>query len=213
MTARERLAEARLYLVCDARPRTFLDAALRGGVDIVQLRDKTLDDDGVIAAAREFRAAADAHGALFVLNDRPDLVDACAADGVHVGQDDGTPGAARALVGPDRIVGRSTHAPAQADEADADPDVDYLAVGPVHETPTKAGRPAAGIEYVEYAARTVGKPWFAIGGLNAENLHEVVAHGATRAVVVRAITEATDPEAAAAALRQALKERVGATQP
>src|SRR3954447_24908713 len=119
MTARERLAEARLYLVCDARPRTFLDAALRGGVDIVQLRDKTLDDAGLIAAAREFRAAADAHGALFVLNDRPDLAAACAADGVHVGQDDGTPAAARAVVGPDRIVGRSTHAPAQADAAGA----------------------------------------------------------------------------------------------
>jgi thiamine-phosphate pyrophosphorylase len=213
MTARKRLAEARLYLVCDARPRAFLEAALRGGADIVQLRDKTLDDDGLVAAAREFRAAADAHGALFVLNDRPDLVDACAADGVHVGQDDGTPAAARALVGPDRIVGRSTHAPAQADEADADPDVDYLAVGPVHETPTKAGRPAAGLEYVEYAARTVGKPWFAIGGLNAENLHEVVARGAQRAVVVRAITEANDPQKAAEALTAALREPVGTTQP
>src|SRR3954469_24983141 len=177
MTPRERLADARLYLVCAARPRAFLDAALRGGADLVQLRDKTLDDDGLIEAARDFRAAADAHGALFILNDRPDLVNACAADGVHVGQDDGTPAAARALVGPDRIVGRSTHAPAQADAADADPDVDYLAVGPVHETPTKAGRPAVGVEYVEYAARTVTKPWFAIGGLNAQNLHEVVARG------------------------------------
>ena len=166
MTARDRLAEARLYLVCDARPRAFLDAALRGGADIVQLRDKALDDDGLVAAARSFRAAADAHGALFILNDRPDLVDACAADGVHVGQDDGTPAAARALVGPDRIVGRSTHAPAQADAADADPDVDYLAVGPVHATPTKPGRPAAGLDYVAYAARTVATPWFAIGGLD-----------------------------------------------
>jgi thiamine-phosphate pyrophosphorylase len=213
MTARERLAEARLYLVCDARPRAFLDAALRGGADIVQLRDKTLDDFGLIAAARQFRAAADAHGALFILNDRPDLVAACAADGVHVGQDDGTPAAARAVVGPDRIVGRSTHAPAQADAADADPDVDYLAVGPVHATPTKAGRPAAGLEYVEYAARTVTKPWFAIGGLDAANLYEVVARGAQRAVVVRAIADADDPQSAAEVLREALKEQVGATQP
>jgi thiamine-phosphate pyrophosphorylase len=213
MTARERLAEARLYLVCDARPRAFLDAALRGGADIVQLRDKTLHDFGLIAAAREFRAAADAHGALFILNDRPDLVAACAADGVHVGQDDDTPAAARAVVGPDRIVGRSTHAPAQADAADADPDVDYLAVGPVHATPTKAGRPAAGLEYVEYAARTVTKPWFAIGGLDAANLHEVVARGAQRAVVVRAIADADDPQSAAEVLREALKEQVGATQP
>jgi thiamine-phosphate pyrophosphorylase len=213
MTARERLADARLYLVCDARPRAFLDAALRGGADIVQLRDKTLDDAGLIAAARTFRAAADAHGALFVLNDRPDLVAACSADGVHVGQDDDTPAEARALVGPERIVGRSTHAPAQADAAAADPDVDYLAVGPVHATPTKPGRPAAGLDYVAYAARTVRKPWFAIGGLDAHTLPAAVERGARRAVVVRAITEADDPERAAAALREALEVPVGAAQP
>src|SRR6185503_4433620 len=106
--------------------------------------------------------------------DRPDLVAACGADGVHVGQDDATPGAARALVGAARIVGRSTHAPEQAAAADADPDVDYLAVGPVHETPTKPGRPAAGLHYVAHAASSVGKPWFAIGGLDAGNVHEVV---------------------------------------
>ena len=144
MTPRERVADARLYLVCDARPRAFLDAALRGGADLIQLRDKSLDDAGLIEAATVFRAAADEHGALFILNDRPDLVEACGADGVHVGQDDETPAQARAAVGPDRIVGRSTHAPAQADAADADPDVDYLAVGPVHATPTKPGRPAVG---------------------------------------------------------------------
>src|SRR3954451_8452252 len=213
MTPRQRLADTRLYLVCNARPRAFLDAALRGGADLIQLRDKSLSDEELIEAAKPFRAAADAHGALFILNDRPDLVDACAADGVHVGQDDETPAQARAAVGPDRIVGRSTHAPAQAGEADADPDVDYLAVGPVHETPTKAGRPAAGVEYVEYAAHAVTKPWFAIGGLDAENLHEVVARGARRAVVVRAITEASDPQAAAEALTTALKEPVGAAQP
>ena len=147
-----------------------------------------------------FRAAADAHGALFILNDRPDLVDACAADGVHVGQDDETPARARAAVGPDRIVGRSTHAPPQADAADADPDVDYMAVGPVHATPTKPGRPAAGLDYVAYAARTVSTPWFAIGGLDATTLPAAVEAGARRAVVVRAITEASDPEAAARAL-------------
>ncbi len=213
MTPRERLAHARLYLVCDARPRAFLDAALRGGADIVQLRDKTLGDDGLIEAAKAFRAAADAHGALFILNDRPDLVAACAADGVHVGQDDGTPAAARALVGPDRIVGRSTHAPAQADAADADPDVDYLAVGPVHATPTKPGRPAAGLDYVAYAARSVGKPWFAIGGSTRSRCPPPSAQGARRAVVVRAITEAEDPERAAAALRAVLEVPVGAAQP
>ena len=213
MTARQRLAETRLYLVCDARPRAFLDAALRGGADLIQLRDKTLDDDGLVAAARTFRAAADAHGALFILNDRPDLVEACAADGVHVGQDDDTPAAARALVGPERIVGRPTHAPAQADAADADPDVDSLAVGPVHATPTKPGRPAAGLDYVAYAARTVGKAWFAIGGLDAATLPVAVQHGARRAIVVRAITEAADPEAATAALRAALEVPVGPAQP
>ena len=213
MTPRERVAGARLYLVCDARPRAFLDAALRGGADLIQLRDKTLDDAGLVEAARLFRAAADAHGALFILNDRPDLVEACDADGVHVGQDDETPAQARAAVGPDRIVGRSTHAPFQADAADADPDVDYLAVGPVHATPTKPGRPAAGLDYVAYAARTVGKPWFAIGGLDAHTLPAAVEQGARRAVVVRAITEATNPEAAARELRALMEEPVGATKP
>jgi thiamine-phosphate pyrophosphorylase len=163
-----------------------------------------------VAAARAFRAAADAAGALFVLNDRPDLVAACAADGVHVGQDDATPAQARALVGPDAIVGRSTHAPEQAAAAEADPDVDYLAVGPVHATPTKPGRPAAGLDYVAHAADTVRKPWFAIGGLDAGNVHAVLERGATRIVVVRAIVEAADPEAAARALRAALETPVGA---
>src|SRR4051795_4297274 len=197
MTPRERVADTRLYLVCDARPRAFLDAALRGGADLIQLRDKTLSDDELVAAAKTFRAAADAHGALFILNDRPDLVEACDADGVHVGQDDRTPAQARATVGPDRIVGRSTHAPAQAESADADPDVDYIAVGPVHATPTKPGRPAAGLEYVAWAAANVTTPWFAIGGIDAATLPAVVARGATRIVVVRSIGAAADPEAAA----------------
>ena len=205
MSPRERLATARLYLVCDARPREWLQAAVRGGVDLLQLRDKSLDEDGLVAAAREFREA----GAPFILNDRPDLVEACGADGVHVGQDDATPAEARALIGPDRIVGRSTHAPEQAAAAEADPEVDYLAVGPVHATPTKPGRPAAGLGYVGYAARTVTKPWFAIGGVDAANLGEVVARGASRIVVVRAITEADDPEAAARTLRAALEAPVG----
>jgi thiamine-phosphate pyrophosphorylase len=210
VTPRERIASARLYLVCGARPRAFLEAALRGGVDIVQLRDKALDDDALVEAARAFRAAADAHGALFVLNDRPDLVVPCAADGVHVGQDDAAPAAARAMVGPDAIVGRSTHEPGQAAEADADPDVDYLAVGPVHATPTKPGRPAAGLDFVVNAARHVQSPWFAIGGLDAWNVAEVVARGARRIVVVRAIADAADPEAAASELRAALEVPVGA---
>jgi len=208
MSPRERLATARLYLVCDARPLEWLRAALRGGVDLVQLRDKTLDDGGLVAAAGAFREAATEAGALFILNDRPDLVAACDADGVHVGQDDLSPAEARVFLGAERIIGRSTHAPAQADLASSDVDVDYLAVGPVHATPTKPGRPAAGLEYVAYAARTVTKPWFAIGGLDAGNVDAVVARGAERIVVVRAITEASDPEAAA----RILGERLGATR-
>jgi thiamine-phosphate pyrophosphorylase len=211
MTPRERIATARLYLVCDARDEAFLHAALRGGADVVQLRDKALSDDALVEAARAFRAAADAHGALFVLNDRPDLVDACGADGVHVGQDDAPPAAARAVVGPDRIVGRSTHTPEQYTAAIADPDVDYFAVGPVHATPTKPGRAAAGLAYVEHvAAQRPGKPWFAIGGLDTANAREVVERGARRIVVVRALTEAADPEGAARALREALEAGVGA---
>jgi thiamine-phosphate pyrophosphorylase len=210
---RDRLASARLYLVCDARPRAFLDPALRGGVDVVQLRDKALPDDALIEAARAFRDAADDAGAVFILNDRPDLVHACRADGVHVGQADGSVADARAAVGPDRIVGRSTHAPEQGAAADADPDVDYLAVGPVHATPTKPGRPAAGLEYVEWAAAHVTTPWFAIGGLDAGNVGEVVTRGARRIVVVRAIADAPDPEAAARALRERLETPVGAAQP
>ena len=210
MLARERLADARLYLVCDARPAAWLAAALRGGVDVIQLRDKSLDDVGLVAAARAFREAADATGALFVLNDRPDLVEACDADGVHVGQDDVTPHEARTLVGGRRVVGRSTHAPDQLAAAAADPDVDYCAVGPVHATPTKPGRPAAGLSYVEHAAaHDPGKPWFAIGGLHAGNIHEVTARGAARVVVVRAITDAPDPELAARELRARLEVPVG----
>jgi thiamine-phosphate pyrophosphorylase len=200
MTPRERLANARLYLVCPARPRAWLEAAVEGGVDLIQLRDTDLDDDGIVVAAREFKAT----GALFILNDRPDLVDACEADGVHVGQDDATPAQARAIVGPDRIVGRSTHEPAQALTAQADPDVDYLAIGPVYATPTKPGRPATGLGYVEMASKTITKPWFAIGGIDSRTASDVTCAGAGRIVVVRAITEAEDPGAAARELREAL---------
>jgi thiamine-phosphate pyrophosphorylase len=209
MTPRERLEAARLYLVCEARPRDWLQAALRGGVDLIQLRDRSLDDAGLVEAAREFRAAADAAGAVFILNDRPDLVQACGADGVHLGQDDAAPAVARPLIGADAIIGRSTHAPPQADAAEADPDVDYVVAGPVHATPTKPGRPAVGTGYVAYAAEHVRKPLFAIGGLDAGNVDAVLAAGARRIVVVRAITAADDPEAAARALRERLEALVG----
>ena len=186
--------KGRLYLVSEARPRDFLRRALAGGVDVIQLRDRSLDDDGIVAAAEAFRAAADEFDVPFILNDRPDLVAACGADGVHLGQDDGP-------FGPDGIRGRSTHAP---DQALAEREADYLSVGPVWETPTKPGRPAAGLDYVRWAAEHVDRPWFAIGGIDTANVHEVVAAGAQRIVVVRAITEAADPEAAARELRDGL---------
>ena len=208
-TPRERLADARLYLCTAAWDDGLLRAALRGGVDLVQLRDRSLDDDGIRRASERFRRAADDAGALFILNDRPDLAVEVGADGVHVGQDDATPAEARAVVGPDAIVGRSTHGPDQGAAALADPDVDQVSVGPVHATPTKPGRPPAGLEYVRWAAAHLGaKPWFAIGGIDDATLPDVMAAGATRIVVVRAITEAADPEAAAARLRAALLQEV-----
>ncbi|MFN8174741.1 MAG: thiamine phosphate synthase [Solirubrobacteraceae bacterium] len=200
------LRAARLYLVCDARPGghepgAFLAAALRGGVDVVQLRDKGLGDDALLAAARAFRAACDAAGALFVLNDRPDLVAAAGADGVHVGQDDMPVADARALVGADRIVGLSTHTPEQVA---AGAGADYIGVGPVHATPTKPGRPAVGTALIGHAARHAAVPWFAIGGIGRDTLDPVLSAGARRVAVVRALTGASDPEAEARALREAL---------
>jgi thiamine-phosphate pyrophosphorylase len=206
---RDRLARARLYLVCDRRPEAFLRAALAGGVDIVQLRDKQAGDDQVLEAAKVFRRVADQHGALFIVNDRPDLAVAAEADGVHVGQDDTPVSEASAMVGPDRIVGLSTHSPDQIAGARG---ADYIAVGPVYATPTKPGRPAVGLELVRHAAVHARDPWFAIGGIDGRTVGAVAAAGASRAVVVRAITEADDPRAAARALREALagqEERVG----
>lgn len=211
---RERLRRARLYFVTDVRPglEELLAAALAGGVDMVQLRDKTASDAELMRAAVVFRRACDEHGALFWLNDRPDLAVACAADGVHVGQDDLAPAAARRLAGRQVLIGLSTHSAAQLDAAVAAGDADQLSVGPVWETPTKEGRPAAGLEYVRYAAAVArGRPWFAIGGIDRDNVREVIAAGASRVVVVRAIRDAPDPRAAAAELRSALEEaEVGA---
>ena len=211
---RERLRRARLYFVTDVRPglEELLAAALAGGVDMVQLRDKSASDDELVRAAAGFRRLCDEHGALFWLNDRPDLVAACGADGVHVGQDDIPAAEARRVAGADVLVGLSTHSPAQLDAALAAGDADQLSVGPVWETPTKEGRPAAGLDYVRHAARVAGdRPWFAIGGIDLGNVREVIAAGASRVVVVRAIRDAADPEAAARSLRAALEEaEVGA---
>ncbi len=174
---------------------------------MVQLRDKSASDDELVRAAAVFRRLCDEHGALFWLNDRPDLVAACGADGVHVGQDDMDASAARGALGPDLLLGLSTHSPEQLDRALASGEADQLSVGPVWETPTKEGRPAAGLDYVRYAAGAAGdRPWFAIGGIDLGNVREVIAAGASRIVVVRAIRDADDPRAAAAALREALEE-------
>ena len=211
---RERLRRARLYFVTDVRPglAELLAAALSGGVDMVQLRDKTASDAELMRAAALFRRACDEHDALFWLNDRPDLAVAAGADGVHVGQDDLAPAAARQLAGQEMLIGQSTHSPGQLDAALADGAADQLSVGPVWETPTKEGRPAAGLDYIRYAAGAAGdRPWFAIGGIDLDNVREVIAAGASRIVVVRAIRDAPDPGAAAAALREALEEvEVGA---
>lgn len=216
----ERLAAARLYLVSDAAPggRPLLDVlrpALAAGVDVFQLRAKTADDDAILRAAAEARAACTEAGALFVVNDRPDLARAADADGVHVGQDDDSVAAARAVVGPGAFVGLSTHDPAQVDAAGAatgDARPDYIGVGPVHATPTKPGRPAVGLALVRHAAATARLPWFAIGGIDAANVAAVTEAGATRIVVVRAIAEAADPAAATRALRTAVDAARGTVQ-
>jgi thiamine-phosphate pyrophosphorylase len=204
--ARERLRRARLYLVVEAASEHVLPAALRGGVDMVQLRDKDLDDDSLLEVAARFRATCRENEALFWLNDRPDLALGAGADGVHVGQDDLPPGEVREEVGEQLLIGLSTHSPEQFDTALAS-EADQLSVGPVWETPTKPGRPAAGLEYVRHAAAHAGEqPWFAIGGIDETNVGEVVAAGARRVVVVRAIRDAADPEGSARRLRDALPD-------
>ena len=195
---------ARLYLVCHAGfGADRVRASLAGGVDVVQLREKDADDDAVLSAAEDFRRAAADRGALFILNDRPDLAAAAGADGVHLGQEDAPPARARAILGAEAILGLSTHSGGQADAAESS-GADYFCVGPVHATPTKPGRRAVGLAPVRRAAATARLPWFAIGGIDTGNVADVLAAGARRIVVVRAITEAPDPEAAARALRGAL---------
>jgi thiamine-phosphate pyrophosphorylase len=200
---RARLRDARLYFVADrGGMQRALEGALAGGVDLFQLRDKDATDDELLAAAASARELCAAAGALFLVNDRPDLAAASGADGVHVGQDDMPVARARKLVGDDALVGLSTHSMQQA-QAGCRSGADYLAVGPVHATPTKAGRPAIGVEPIKYAAAHVSVPWFAIGGLDTGTVGAVVKAGARRIVVVRALADADDPEAAARALRAA----------
>jgi thiamine-phosphate pyrophosphorylase len=198
---RQRLRDARLYFVADRDGmQRALDAALAGGADLFQLRDKDASDDELLAAAETARERCRAAGALFVLNDRPDLAVASGADGVHVGQEDTPVTRAREIVGNDVIVGLSTHSMKQA-QAGCRSGADYIAVGPVHATPTKEGRPAIGVEPIRYAAAHVSVPWFAIGGIDTGTVGDVVRAGARRIVVVRALADADDPEATARALR------------
>jgi len=201
-----RLQRAVLYLVCSTRPggrvlQDVLAPALAGGVDVVQLRDKEAGRDALLAAAAVARRLCDETGALLILNDRPDLVREAGADGCHVGQDDMDVSAARALAGDGAIVGQSTHFPSEIDAAG---DADYIGVGPVHATPTKPGRPAVGLELVRFAGAHAPVAFFAIGGIDASNVDAVVEAGARRIAVVRAIADAADPRAAAAALRAAV---------
>ncbi len=205
---RERLARTRLYVVTDARQRqgdltTFLEAILDAGVEVVQLREKDAEAGDLLRYGEVFKEAALRHGALFIVNDRPEVALALEADGVHLGQNDLSPNIARRILGPDAIVGLSCHS--TEDHANAPQDADYLTAGPVYPTPTKPGRPGTGLELVRGAARSVTRPWFAIGGIDPATLPDVVAAGATRIVVVCAVTEAADPAAAVRGLLAGLR--------
>ncbi|HEX2046860.1 MAG TPA: thiamine phosphate synthase [Acidimicrobiales bacterium] len=206
----------RLYLCTADRPdlAEFLAACISGGVDVVQLRDKVLEARPLLARARLAASVCADHAVPFILNDRPDLALEVGATGVHVGQDDAPPALARRILGREAVVGLSTHAPAELDASAGEP-ADYVSVGPVSPTPTKPGRPGTGLEYLRYAARTATRPWFVTGGVTPETLPAMLDAGARRFVVVRWLTEAADPAAAARALRDVIdrvpvSERPGA---
>jgi thiamine-phosphate pyrophosphorylase len=207
---RERLSWARLYFVCDALPNgedpePMLRAALGGGAGMVELRDREHPPAVIERFARTFRRLADTYSAPFIVNDDPYLAQELDADGVHVGQEDMSPAEAREVLGPNAIIGLSTHTPEQLAAAQNEP-VDYISVGPIWETPTKQGRPATGLKLIERAAAESELPWFAIGGIDTGNVGDVVAAGARRIVVVRAIRDAEDPRAAADALSAPVEE-------
>ena len=214
MTAdvRARLADARLYLCTDGRRgrgdlAPFLDAVLSNGVDIVQLREKGLEAGEELALLEVFAAACARHGALLAVNDRADIALAAGADLLHLGQDDLPVAVARRILGPGPVIGRSSHSPLQAAAAAIEEGVDYFCAGPVWETPTKQGRPGTGTGLLtQVAVLGDARPWFAIGGISLDRLGSVLDAGATRVVVVRAITEAADPGAAAAAFAKRLRD-------
>ena len=202
-----RLGSRRLYLCTGDRPdlTVFVAACVRGGVDLIQLRDKTLEARPLLARASLLAGVCRDLGVPFILNDRPDLALEAGADGAHVGQDDAPPALARRLLGPAAIVGFSTHQPAELDAGNSEP-VDYLSVGPVNPTPTKPGRPGTGLSYLAYAAQSCVRPWFVTGGVTPETVPAMQAAGATRFVVVRFLTEASDPEGNARALRRIIDQ-------
>ncbi|MFD9543729.1 thiamine phosphate synthase [Streptomyces sp. NPDC060022] len=212
-TPRPLLADARLYLCTDARKQqgdlpAFLDAVLSSGVDIVQLRDKGMEAAEELEHLAVFADACKRHGKLLAVNDRADVAHAIGSDVLHLGQGDLPVPAARGVIGAEAVIGRSTHAESEVDAAVAEAGVDYFCTGPCWPTPTKPGRYAPGLGLVRYAASLdQPRPWFAIGGIDAGNLDEVLDAGARRVVVVRAITEAADPAAATAALAARIRAR------
>ncbi|MFD4138090.1 thiamine phosphate synthase [Streptomyces sp. NPDC058572] len=212
-TARALLSDARLYLCTDARKRqgdlpAFLDAVLAAGVDIVQLRDKGMEAGEELEHLQVFADACRRHGKLLAVNDRADVAHAIGSDVLHLGQGDLPVPAARAVLGDEVLIGRSTHAESEAAAAADEPGVDYFCTGPCWPTPTKPGRHAPGLDLVRYAAGIGSdRPWFAIGGIDAGNLDQVLDAGARRIVVVRAITEAGDPGSATADLAKRIRER------
>jgi thiamine-phosphate pyrophosphorylase len=206
------LRDARLYLCTDSRSRQkdlpdFLDAVLGAGVDIIQLREKGLEAQQEIRLLETFAEAAYRHGKLFAVNDRADIAAAVQAPILHLGQDDLPVAVARRVLGDEPVIGRSTHTPTQFTAAAVEPGVDYLCAGPIWATPTKPGRPAAGLALLTHAStQTLQRPWFAIGGIeNLDRLDQVITHGARRVVLVRAITTAADPAAATRAISNRLR--------
>lgn len=215
-TPRALLSDARLYLCTDARRRQgdlpeFLDAVLSSGVDIIQLRDKGMEAAEELEHLALFADACKRHGTLLAVNDRADVAHAIASDVLHLGQGDLPVPAARAIIGEDVVIGRSTHAESEVDAAVTEPGVDYFCTGPCWPTPTKPGRHAPGLDLVRYTASLApARPWFAIGGIDAGNLDAVLDAGARRVVVVRAVTEASDPASAAAGLAGRIRDRADA---
>lgn len=204
---REKLRTARLYFVCDARPHgewpdARIESALRGGADLIQIREKGLGRRDIERAAGTARRLCDTYSTLLIVNDDPELARSLRADGVHVGQDDVSPAEAREILGPDAVIGLSTHSEEQIAASASEP-VDYISVGPIWETPTKEGRPGTGLDLITFASTEAPHPYFAIGGIDAGNVDRVVAAGAHRICVVRALRDAQNPDEVAAELRRA----------